>query len=1121
MSNTQQRLASRSFLPVSINANQVLNVPTGLIFKDGTPAIPWLVDIDGPCPFLQILQKNADGSFDVWNPTENVVNFDWIAHHVHSVEQEPITPVATVATPSTVPAPAQLCALPGYENLPNYLLGSYWLTVLETNQSARNATPSTILTDTDPDALNNAVAAASAGDVIEVRTNATYNPVTIPAATELIIRAGEGYTPSISGQEALKLTNGASKVVLSGFTFSGCSTPQTNYSGAAVTFATLNSIVDNIIFDRCTFAEVQNGSAVMLSYHWSQGGDNYQNPPQPGEESENISFIECTFDQACKEGTEGAALSLRPVRRPFVYKCSIDGKNYAVGNGCRGIQLQNCPEAMIHSNEIYNMIGNGEGIKFDTIGAPVALYPTGQVIKNQAHNCIEGIDIDDNSFITAIDNQCYDNTDEGISVDDSAVATLTNNLCWNNNDGILLENGAVTELQNNHCYANPNNNYNILNGYTLPTTNIDGLTTPADTDPADKRQGMIPADMVSTDQTEERANARWNGSQPASVQDALSKIVNNQYAPFEPAIGSANQGDILYRDATQWNRLIPGNAGEFLQTQGAGANPLWAAAGGGSAKDLAPSIVVASQDAPDSDTLQNADFLHQNGVTDAIQQAINSINPPAANQKGKIYIRRGYYLSTPTLGYYNIQSPIDIEGEGPDKTIIELGTPGGSFSWWYFVKNSSLRNLKLILPNQAMVRQGMISLQQEGCRIENVVIEVGETTSYIFGFFWISGNNTKIENVKFNPDKVEAVASVFYCNASTQLQNTDIEDCYAYTAGAARAAWIQGNVKNFNIKRCTFEQADATLTPNVQFNPSNYLQRDVKLIDCSIDGMVELLAGSQQYEFINFDISRNYIRGREYCIYTNTQVNSAFLMHSSVNQNKLNMELVDGAAIFLGQIRHTTLNNNIVRVSYADAQAVYGIRTTGFFSQVCNNTVLMEVTSNFQHEGIQVFDSWYMNVNGNNVYYTELDAIGGYGINIPFTLQGVQPQHITVNGNVIFVRGPLAKGISFSRASGNNWYFSITGNSIRVIGTTVAAQGDVAGIWIQDGCLKFSVTGNDIFTAEAAGVAGVGIFLQGGGAACTGVLSSNAIQSTGAGVNEIVPAAAPANVIYSANQINP
>jgi hypothetical protein len=44
---------------------------------------------------------------------------------------------------------------------------------------------------------------------------------------------------------------------------------------------------------------------------------------------------------------------------------------------------------------------------------------------------------------------------------------------------------------------------------------------------------------------------------------------------------SATQGVVLYRGASAWVALSPGTVGYFLQTQGAGADPVWAAGGGG------------------------------------------------------------------------------------------------------------------------------------------------------------------------------------------------------------------------------------------------------------------------------------------------------------------------------------------------------------------------------------------------------------------------------------------------------------------------------------------------------------------------------------------------------------
>jgi hypothetical protein len=41
-------------------------------------------------------------------------------------------------------------------------------------------------------------------------------------------------------------------------------------------------------------------------------------------------------------------------------------------------------------------------------------------------------------------------------------------------------------------------------------------------------------------------------------------------------VGSAAQGDLLYRGSASWTRLGAGSNGQYLQTQGAAANPQWA-----------------------------------------------------------------------------------------------------------------------------------------------------------------------------------------------------------------------------------------------------------------------------------------------------------------------------------------------------------------------------------------------------------------------------------------------------------------------------------------------------------------------------------------------------------------
>jgi hypothetical protein len=67
--------------------------------------------------------------------------------------------------------------------------------------------------------------------------------------------------------------------------------------------------------------------------------------------------------------------------------------------------------------------------------------------------------------------------------------------------------------------------------------------------------------------------ARVTGSTGAPEDATLTQVLD--------LVGSAAQGDILYRGASTWTRLGAGTSGQYLQTQGAAANPQWATVSGG------------------------------------------------------------------------------------------------------------------------------------------------------------------------------------------------------------------------------------------------------------------------------------------------------------------------------------------------------------------------------------------------------------------------------------------------------------------------------------------------------------------------------------------------------------
>ena len=63
---------------------------------------------------------------------------------------------------------------------------------------------------------------------------------------------------------------------------------------------------------------------------------------------------------------------------------------------------------------------------------------------------------------------------------------------------------------------------------------------------------------------------------PADNSVTTAKILNNAVDGTKIAIGSDAQGDVLYYTGTDYARLPAGTSGDFLKTQGSGANPVWA-----------------------------------------------------------------------------------------------------------------------------------------------------------------------------------------------------------------------------------------------------------------------------------------------------------------------------------------------------------------------------------------------------------------------------------------------------------------------------------------------------------------------------------------------------------------
>lgn len=348
---------------------------------------------------------------------------------------------------------------------------SYHTSVYNEIEKLYSTSGDVILTSSGLNDLNLAISGLTEGQILEIKSSAVFSPITIPSGVSFKVKVSEGYFPTLSGQDCIKISDGAADVILTGLFIENCTSSYSNGKGAAIAFKTNHAKAQNLIFHNITIYNA-TGSAIMLAYY---NDADYATSPTLNQMSEKLAFISCHIYKGSTDATEGAALTLRGCIDAFIADCQIDAENIS-----RGIQLQNCIRSVVEGNYISNCSGggNGEGIKIDEIGT-ISGYRNSAVIRNNfIKKCIEGIDIDDVSSCNVIQNNIISEcTGEGISLDGgtpNGIAAIIGNTCYKNAVGIRLESGSIGVLKKNMCYNNTTN-YLIENGYSLDSSNTTAL----------------------------------------------------------------------------------------------------------------------------------------------------------------------------------------------------------------------------------------------------------------------------------------------------------------------------------------------------------------------------------------------------------------------------------------------------------------------------------------------------------------------------------------------------------------------------------------------------------------------------------------------------------------------
>lgn len=113
------------------------------------------------------------------------------------------------------------------------------------------------------------------------------------------------------------------------------------------------------------------------------------------------------------------------------------------------------------------------------------------------------------------------------------------------------------------------------------------------------------ANMTLANIANDQVLANISGSLAAPIGVGVSALLDSVF--------SSAQGSILYRDSALWKALAPSTNGWVLTTQGAGANPKWAAPAGGSGSGLFSQVMSASTPTDSGTGLTT--WLNQNAAT--------------------------------------------------------------------------------------------------------------------------------------------------------------------------------------------------------------------------------------------------------------------------------------------------------------------------------------------------------------------------------------------------------------------------------------------------------------------------------------------------------------------------
>lgn len=210
----------------------------------------------------------------------------------------------------------------------------------------------------------------------------------------------------------------------------------------------------------------------------------------------------------------------------------------------------------------------------------------------------------------------------------------------------------------------------------------------------------------------------------------------------------------------------------------------------------APTFVVGSADAPSNDTYKNVSNLAflQNNVT-PVYGLDAAIAAAMAAGAGKIYVRRGSYLSNTPAGFV-LPDGVEIEGEGRDTIISFAQALTGPFLT--LGNNCKLRNLFFNINVAPAGAVAVIEVAGDDCVLENLRGEESATGGTLVNVINVAGtgDRCKIRNVEMGITAPIDVAALAIASGRCK-----VESClFATTTAivATNAVIVTGNQNTFD-----------------------------------------------------------------------------------------------------------------------------------------------------------------------------------------------------------------------------------------------------------------------------------------------------------------------------------